>query len=421
MKFPMLKWAKDLFPLNRSLTGEGTRKTLQYFRKLNPELKIINFKNEKKVFDWVIPKEWHIKNAYIEHESGKRFAEFKKCNLHVLGYSTPVNKVISKKKLLNYIYSLSSKPDSVPYVTSYYEQRWGFCLSENQKKKLPEGKYKVFIDSKLINGNLEINHAVLKGKVKKEIFFSSYICHPSMANNELSGPVLLNAIMLYIKSKYPKTKYSYRFVLLPETIGPIAYLSKFKNIMKKNILFGFNLTCVGDERAYTIINTPSENTIADQALQAALFGLPKVKNYSFLHRGSDERQYCSPNVDLPVCRFSRSKDFPEYHTNKDNFNVVTQKGLMQSLNVMKQIVDACELGLYPKTTTTGEPNLGKRNLQRTISHQKNYKEKDLLLRRNLIAYANGKRNIFEIANLFKVPLNLLHEEHKLLRLNKILK
>ena len=169
-KFQMLKWAKDLFSICRSITGNGTRMSLSYFEKINPEFRRLKFKTGQKVFDWEIPKEWNIKDAYLEHESGKRYAEFKKCNLHIVGYSKPVNKKISKKELLNYIHTQKDQPDSIPYVTSYYKERWGFCLSENQKSKLPDGNYKVIIDSDLKNGNLELSDAIFKGKTKKEIF-----------------------------------------------------------------------------------------------------------------------------------------------------------------------------------------------------------------------------------------------------------
>jgi len=416
----MIKWAKDLFPICRSITGEGIRKTLSYFEKINPELKRIKYKTNQNVFDWVIPKEWNIKDAFIEHESGEKFAEFKKCNLHVVGYSTPVNKTISKNELLNHIYTQKDQPDSIPYVTSYYKERWGFCLSENQKEKLPDGNYRVFIDSNLKNGSLELSHAVLKGKNKKEIFFQSYVCHPSMANNELSGPVLLNAIMQYIKSKYPRRKYSYRFVLHPETIGSIAYLSKFLKILKTNVVCGFNLTMVGDERAYSHVSSRTGDTLADQALKAALLGLPNVKNYSFLDRGSDERQYGSPGVDLPFCSFSRSKKYPEYHTNKDNFDTVTQEGLMGSFEVMKKIIDAFELGLYPTTKLPCEPNLGKRGLYPTIS-QKGEQYAESQIRKDLLAYSDGKTNIFKIATIFNKPLDKLCDEYKILNSKKLLK
>ena len=240
-----------------------------------------------------------------------------------------------------------------------------------------------------------------------------------MANNELSGPVLLNAIMIFLK-KYRSLKYSYRFVLLPETIGSIAYLSKFIKQMQSNIICGFNLTCVGDERAYSYVGSRRENTIADSAIQAALIGFKNVKKYSYLDRGSDERQYCSPKVDLPLSSFSRSKFYPEYHTSKDSFKVVTQKGLEGSLDVMKNIIDAFELGLYPETKIFCEPNLGKRGLYPLIS-KKNNRNDEINLRMNLIAYSDGKKNLFEIANILKIPLIQICNEYKLLKEKKILK
>ena len=204
LKKKMIKWAKNLFPICRSLISEGNRETIKYFRKINPEFKILKFKSRTKVFDWIIPDEWMIKDSYLKHESGKKFAEFKKSNLHVVNYSQPINKIFTKKEILKKIFTEKSMPDAIPYVTSYYNKDWGFCLSENDKKKLPNGKYKAFIDSKFKKSYLDIAEAVIKGKSKKEIFFSSYICHPSMANNELSGPVLLNALLLYLKENYKK-------------------------------------------------------------------------------------------------------------------------------------------------------------------------------------------------------------------------
>ncbi len=417
-KYPMIKWAKDLFPLCRSLTGEGTQKTLRYFSNINPEFKILKFKSNSKVFDWVIPLEWNIKDAFIQHESGKRFCEFKKSNLHVVGYSMPIDKIISKNEMLKNIYTQKDQPDSIPYVTSYYEKRWGFCMSEKTKKKLPSGKYRVKINSSFKKGNLEIAEAILKGKSKKEIFFSSYVCHPSMVNNELSGPVLLNAILKYIKSNYKKTKFSYRFVLLPETIGPIAYISKKLNLLKKNIICGFNLTMVGDERAYSFVPSRKGNTLSDEALKASLIGLKKVKYYSFLDRASDERQYCSPKVDLPLTAFSRSREYPEYHTNKDDFKVVTQKGLEESFNVFKNIIDSFETNLYPKTNFYCEPNLGKRKLYPTISQKGNYT--NIKNRMDLIALSDGKTNIFKISNILNVPIHKILSELKLLTSKKII-
>ena len=201
----MIKWAKDLFPLNRSLTGEGTAQTLRYFKKINSEFKILKFKSGTKVFDWIIPDVWNIKNSYIYNlKTKKKLAEFKKNNLHIVGYSQPVKKILTKENLLKNIFTQKDQPDAIPYVTSYYKKSWGFCMSENQKKKLQSGKYKIIVDSNFKKGNMEIAHLTLKGKSKKEIFFSSYICHPSMANNELSGPVVVNALIKYIKKNFQK-------------------------------------------------------------------------------------------------------------------------------------------------------------------------------------------------------------------------
>ncbi len=225
----MIKLAKKLFPLNRSICGPDIRKSFGFFQNNHKEFKRISFKSGEKVFDWIIPNEWIIHDGYIEHESGKRFAEFKKNNLHIVGYSIPVELIMDKKSLLKKIYTLENQKDSIPYVTSYYSKDWGFCLDKNTLDKLPDGKYKVKIKSEFNKGTLDLIEAKIMGEHDKEIFFSSYLCHPSMANNELSGPVLINEILSYIKKQYPNSKYTYRFVLLPETIGSIAYLSKKKN------------------------------------------------------------------------------------------------------------------------------------------------------------------------------------------------
>ena len=415
----MFSWMKDLFPYCRSITGEGIRKSLSYFEKINPEFKRIKFKKRKKIFDWNIPKEWNIKDGYIKHESGKKFCKFKENNLNIVGYSKPVNFSIDKNKLIEKIYTLKQQPDSIPYVTSYYNEDWGFCMSEKNKKKLPSGKYSVFIDSELKRGSLDLSHAIVKGKSKKEIFFSSYLCHPSMANNELSGPVVLNKLILFLKERFKKLNYSYRFVLLPETIGSIAYLSKYKNHLKKNVICGYNLTCLGDKGNFSYIKSRNGNTLADSAIESSLKDYKKHKAYSYLQRASDERQYCSPGIDLPLCSFSRSLDYKEYHTNKDNLKIISQKRLEESLDVLKNIIIALELGLYPKTKILCEPNMGKRGLYPLIS-KKNTHNDELKLRMDLISYSDGMRNIFEISNLIKQPLSEIIKEYKSLKDHKII-
>ena len=411
----MIAWMKDMWNYPRSLTGHGTRRTLEYLKNINPDLCIHSFKSYTKVFDWQIPDEWNIYDAYIEHESGKKFAEFSVNNLHVLGYSTPCDINMPLEELLPHIYTQPDQPDLTPYVTSYYYERWGFCMPENDKKSLPKGKYHVVIDANKGPGSLELADLIINGESSNEIFFSTYVCHPSMANNELSGPVISTALIQYVKEKYPNPKYTYRFVFVPETIGSIAYLSKHLDELQENVVCGFNLSCVGDDRAYSHINSRMGDNLADNALQAALIGLDNVVTYSFLERGSDERQYCSPGVDLPICGFSRTKygKYPEYHTSADNFDVVTEEGLNGSIDVMSSIIDAFEMGLFPRNTIKCEPQLGKRNLYPTISQKGGHV--DINTRMDFLAYADGNHSLFDISKKIDKNLSLVIMEAKILK------
>tara|TARA_Y100000816_G_C26074202_1_gene565286 strand:- start:358 stop:1623 length:1266 start_codon:yes stop_codon:yes gene_type:complete len=420
MQLNPIKIIEDLFPIHRSITGPGIKKSLTYLEKLVPNFKRLKFKSGKKVFDWIVPEEWIIKDSYITDTKNKKHAEFKKNNLHILGFSEPMQKVVGRKELFKNIYTEKNQPSSIPYVTSYYKKKWGFCMSEEQKKKLKGKKFKVYINSKFVKGNLELSHALFKGKSKKEIFFSTYLCHPSMANNELSGPSVLINLADYVK-KIKNRKFSYRFVILPETIGSICYISKFKSSMQKNIICGFNLSCVGDDNAYSHIESKDRNTLADQALSSALIGKKNFKTYSFLTRGSDERQYCSPLVNLPVCGFSRSKyfEYKEYHTDKDNLDFVTQKGLNNSIDVMKTIINSFETSLKPKSKIVCEPMLSKRKLHPTTSVKNSYSS-EILLRRDIIAYSDGTKNIFQISKILKKPLKNILDEVKILIKNKII-
>ena len=417
----MINWLKKLFPLNRSLTGEGTLKTLKFFKKINPELKIIRFKSGKKVFDWTIPHEWKITDAFIKHiKTKKKFAEFKKNNLHILNYSVGIDKVLDLNELKKKIYTLKKIPNAVPYVTSYYKRDWGFCLDYKTFKNLPKGKYRAYVNSEHCKGNLNLAHCVLKGKMKKEIFFSSYVCHPSMANNELSGPVLLNYILRYLKENYKSTKYSYRFVLLPETIGSIAYLSKHYKEMKKNIIAGYNLSCVGDGRMFSFVKSRIGNTITDKSLEASIITKKNYKIYNYSERGSDERQYCSPGIDLPVCNFSRSKygTFKEYHNSLDNLNFVKEKHLQESFELIKNIITAFETGVYPIANFYCEPNLGKRGLyQNNSSNMK--RNNQFKIRRDIISYSDGKHSLFDISINGKFKFEEVIKEYKNLLKHKV--
>lgn len=416
----MMELARLLFPKNRTLMGPSTRATQQIFKDIHKEFTTIHFKTGETVFDWKVPEEWSIKDAYIEHESGKKFAEFKNNNLHVMGYSVPVNKVISRSDLVKKLYTHKKLTKAIPYVTSYYSKDWAFCMSKEEVDTLPEGNYRVFIDSQHKDGNLTLEEAVIKGESEHEIFFSSYLCHPSMANNELSGPTLLNQLLKYIKTK-KRIKYTYRFILVSETIGSIAYLSRKLDQLKKNMICGFNLTCVGDNRYYSKVSSRKGSSLADMALESALQGLDNVKNYTFAYRGSDERQYCSPGVDLPVCTFCRSKfgEYDEYHSSADDLNFISEVGLSESYAVMQSIVDAMEFGSKPKVSVLCEPQLGKRGLYPNTSKLYDGVH-PAKIRMEILSQCDGTQNIFEISKVTGINLQNALVELSLLAKNKLI-
>ena len=252
----MYEWASDLFPICRSITGDGVRETLNYVNNVLPDLVIHEVKSGTKVFDWKVPKEWSIREAWIKDENGKTIVDFTKNNLHLVGYSHPIDKWVNLEQLQEVLHSLPNKPNAIPYVTSYYKEYSGFCITENDRKKLKNIKYHLYIDSSIKDGNLNYGELIVPGKSKQEIFISTYICHPSMANNEISGPVVSMAIAKLITS-IPNNKYTYRFIFIPETIGSITYLSKNYKILKENVYAGFNISCVGDNRAHSFL--PSRN------------------------------------------------------------------------------------------------------------------------------------------------------------------
>ncbi len=421
----MLDLAKVLFPLNRSLTGDGNRKTLKILKEKNSNLVMKSVKSGTKVFDWKIPNEWKIEDAFIQDiDTKKKYAEFKKNNLHVVGYSSSINKIIKLNKLKKKIYTDEKNSRAIPYVTSYYKKDWGFCMSKSQLKNLKKKKYRAVIKSKFLRGKMDYGEYLIKGKSKKELFISTYICHPSMANNELSGPVISSALMDYVNKFYKKPNYSYRFIFVPETIGSIFYINKNLKNLKKNMLAGFVINCAGDDRSYSFVHTPNKDTLADLIMESSFLNLKKKKIYSFKDRSSDERQYCSPGVELPVCSFSRSKAgskfFPEYHTSLDNFNVVTKEGLFGSFKIFKRIIDCFENSLFPISTFKCEPFLSKRNLYPHISKKTNYSQKTKNIT-DIIAYSNGTRSIFEISKILNLDLVTILHYIDLLKKKKLIK
>lgn len=401
----LIKFCEDLYKIPRSISGKGVVKTLKYIQEIIP-IEIKQVQSGTKVFDWTVPPEWNIIDGYvIELNSGKKVIDFKSHNLHVVGYSEPIDDELSFEELEKNLYFLKDQPDAIPYITSYYSRTWGFCLSFNEFQKLDRNsRFKVFIDSKFKqDGNLTYGELKIKGEVDEEIFFSSYVCHPQMVNNELSGPCVLTGIANFLLKK--QNYYTYRFVLIPETIGSIVYLSKNLKSLKKNVIGGYNISCVGDERSWGLVPSRYGNNLSDRIAEYNLKKYyPDFIKYSWLDRGSDERQYCSPGVDLPISSITRSKfgEYAEYHTSLDNFDVVTEKGLSDSLSLYLKCIDVFEKNrFYPKIKVLCEPQLGKRGLYPNISTKESGKIVENMM--NFISYCDGSNSILEISEICGIP------------------
>jgi len=396
---------KKLWPITRSITGNGVRETLKIIQQEIPNLTIHEVSTGTQCFDWKIPKEWNIKNAYIIDPSGKIIVDFRDNNLHVVSYSVPINKTVSLSELQRHLYSLPEQPDAIPYVTSYYEERWGFCLTENQRKTLKEGDYQVYIDSELSDGSLTYGELIIHGKSEKEVFLSTYVCHPSMANNELSGPAVTTYLSKWINSQ-PR-EYTYRIIFIPETIGSICYLSKNLDVMKKNIIAGYNISCVGDDNAYSYLPSRDEDTISDKiALHVLKHTCPDFIKYTYLDRGSDERQYCSPGVDLPIASVMRTKygAYKEYHTSLDNLSYISPEGLFGSYKVLISCIECIESNKIYKATTLCEPQMGRRNLRPTLGASTNMAA-DVKLMSNILVYADGEYDLLDMANKLNISMH----------------
>jgi len=416
----------NLFPLNRSLTGAGVRKTLNIIKQEFPQLNIKKIKSGKKVFDWNVPPEWNVSEAFVIDKYNNKIIDFKKNNLHLVGYSTYIKKYILKKDLFKNLYFIKNQPKAIPYITSYYKKRWGFCVSFNQYKNLDKqyssnDKFKVIIDASLNKkGNLNYGEIILKGKSKKEILISTYICHPSMANNELSGPIVSMGLINYFKRK--KLNKTLRFIFIPETIGSISYLSNNVKYLKENVIGGYNLSCVGDERQHSCMFSKYQNSPSDEAVIEAYKSL-KIKNYkiySFLKRGSDERQYNSPGIDLKISSIFRTKygEYPEYHTSLDNFNLVTVKGCTGGFNVAKKSIEILLERIYPECKIMCEPQMGKRGLYPTLSTKNTNKLTKGYM--DFLQYADGTNSLEKISSLIKLDLNSVRKIYNILFKNNLI-
>jgi aminopeptidase-like protein len=382
--------------------------------------KIYEIPTGTRAFDWTVPREWNITDAYIEDSRGKKVVDFKDSNLHVMGYSVPVDKWIDLNELQEHLISLEDQPDAIPYSTSYYHEDWGFCMTHSQREGLLPGRYHVVINSTLKDGHLTFAELLIPGISQKEIFISSYICHPSMANNELSGPVVTTFLGRWLMSK--KNYYTYRLFLGPETIGALVYLSRNLKELKKNVEAGFVLTCIGDNDDYSYIASRYGNNLADKTARHVLkHSGHDYTEYSYLQRGADERQYSSPGVDLPMATLCRTKfgKFPQYHTSLDNLEYVTPEGLAGGFEFIKRCILTLEANRYYVVTCKGEPQFGRRGLYR----KRNEKAPNVQGRvfRNICSYADGTNDLIDISNIIEMPAFEVAKAVQILVENGILK
>ena len=405
----LFDFIQQVWPYNRSLTGEGNRLTLTAIAGIEPNLQIIRYPSGMKCFDWEIPLEWNVRTAYILDPNGKNIVDFQNNNLHLVSYSTPIDGILPLESLNDHLHSLPEQPTLIPYRTSYYREDWGFCITDTIRRSLIPGNYYVHIDSTLEPGFLEIGEIYIEGQTKSEIVFTTYICHPSMANNELSGPAIAIGLANFLRKQ--NNHYSYRIIFSPETIGSISYLATNFDRMKRNVIAGYVLTCLGDENNWSFLPSRTGNTLSDKlALRVLKENSINFEQYSFLDRGSDERQYCSPLIDLPFCSVMRSKygTYPSYHTSGDNLDFISPTGLKQSLDFYIALVRSFEKNRVPKTTVYGEPMLSKRFLRETLGGKTTIPSRSLALS-NIIALSDGTFDFTELASTLDLPLEELIE------------
>ncbi|TAH62854.1 MAG: DUF4910 domain-containing protein [Gottschalkiaceae bacterium] len=405
----MEKLFDNLYPICRSITGEGLRESLYILSNYIP-LEIIRFKTGEKVLNWEIPQEWIIRDAWIKDKCGKKVLDFKDSNLHIVNYSSAINKKMTLEELTPHINTKPNLPNAIPYVISYYKKRWGFCMEHSKFNVLEDGMYHAFIDSEFIDGELNLGHVLLKGESEKEILISSYLCHPSMANNELSGPIVL-AFLYNRILKWEKRHFTYRFVINPETIGCIAYLSRFGDELIKNMYSGIILTCLGGDMSVSYKKSRRGDSPIDQ-LATHIFNRDTIKGSirEFTPtNGSDERQYCSPGFNLPVGQFAKLVygSYKEYHTSLDNKELMGIENLQKSLNDIELILKTNEYnGYYINLYPFGEikldqyslyPNMNGPSTSRYSNNSKMDGRQELNYILMILNYSDGEHTLLDIA------------------------
>lgn len=417
----MYELMKRLYPICRSITGNGARETLRIIKEIIP-ITIFEVPTNTRVFDWYVPKEWNIKDAYIKNSKGKKIIDFKKSNLHVMNYSIPTSKRMNLEDLRSHLFTLPDHPQWIPYLTSYYKERWGFCLTHEQYEQLEEDNYEILIDSSLKDGHLTFGELYLKGKNDNEVLFTCYICHPSLCNDNLSGTVLLTFLAKYLEDN--DLTYSYRFLFIPETIGSITWLSRNEDKISK-IKYGIVATCTGDGGTLTYKKSRDENALINKIVIKVLTdsGEPfEIIEFNPAD-GSDERQFCSPGFNLPVGSLMRTVygRFPEYHTSGDNLDFISPGNLEDSFVKYIEVIDIIEnnkifINLNPKC----EPQLGRRGLYRTISGKKELGIDEAAIFW-ILNMSDGKNSLLDISIRSGICFAIIKTAADLLLANDLLK
>lgn len=393
--------ARDLFPIARTITGQPVRETHDVLRRVIPELVSLEFPSGQRCFDWVIPDEWNVSDAYIETLKGERVIDWANNNLHLVAYSTPIDEVVARDELLRHVHIRPDMPDAIPYVTSYYRPTWGFCMSARQLETLQEPQYRVVIRSVLRPGSLTCGEILVPGESEEEILLHTYTCHPSMANNETSGMAVTAFCARHVLDM-ARRRYSYRIVFAPETIGAIAYISTNLDVLRRRVRAGFVLTCVGDDRGYSFMPARKPGVLPERVAEHVLERILQVpyERCSFLQRGSDERQYCAPGVDLPVVSIMRSRygSYPEYHTSLDDMDLITPDGLYGGYLATKTAIDVLEANETLLTTVLCEPWLSPRGLRPPLVDGVSLVPWSALIS-HVMAFSDGDNDLLAIAEL----------------------
>jgi aminopeptidase-like protein len=416
----MYQLVSELYPICRSITGEGVRQTLEIIKKSIP-LVTHEVPTGTKVFDWTVPKEWNIKDAYIKNPKGEKIVDLKKSSLHVVSYSLPIHRVMRLNELREHVFTMADRPDWIPYRTAYFKEAWGFCMSHKQMMALEEGEYEVLIDSSLEEGHLTYGELVIGGRTSDEVLISTHVCHPSLCNDNLSGIALATELAHYLATV--SLRYSYRFLFLPSTIGSITWLSQNERTVPR-IQHGLVLACAGDSGKTTYKRSRRGNAEIDKAVSHVLrHSGEEFDVIDFVPYGYDERQFCSPGFNLPVGCLMRTPHgcYPEYHTSADGLNFVQPAALADSfskclsaLSVLER--NAAYVNLNPKC----EPQLGRRGIFRSYSERSNGADNEMALLW-VLNLSDGNHSLLDIAERSGLKFDVIRNAADLLTEHGLLK